>query len=245
MRISRLYIDAPLAEQQSITLGGERLNYIANVLRLKAGTEISIFNGQGGEYLAVITDISKRSASLDIKVFSENNIESPLFITLAQGISRGERMDFTLQKATELGVNRIIPIFSQRCTINLKAERLEKRLQHWQAVVQSACEQSGRNNIPHVEMAQQLDTFLDIENEQTRILLDPKSTQTLNSISPTPHSVTLLIGPEGGFDNNERKQVYAKGYQGIQLGPRILRTETAAIASISAIQMLWGDFKPI
>jgi len=151
MRTSRLYLDTPLAEQQTLTIEGERLNYIANVLRLKAGTEISIFNGQGGEYKAIISSINKRSASIDLKEFYNNNIESPISITLAQGISRGERMDFTLQKATELGVNNIIPIFSQRCTVNLKGERLEKRLQHWQGVIRSACEQSGRNELPQIK----------------------------------------------------------------------------------------------
>ncbi len=243
MRISRLYIDAPLAEQQSITLEGERLNYIANVLRLKMGTELSIFNGQGGEYLASIADISKRSATLEVKRFSDNNIESPLSITLVQGISRGERMDFTLQKATELGVNRIIPVFSKRCTVSLKGNRLEKRLQHWQGIVRSACEQSGRNTIPDVETAQQLASFLNIENSQPKILLDPESNQGLHSISSPPASMTILIGPEGGFDHSERETAYAKGYQGIQLGPRVLRTETAAIATISAMQTLWGDFQ--
>ncbi len=242
MRISRLYLDTPLAEQQIITLNGERLNYIANVLRLKAGTEISIFNGKGGEYSATIVEINKRSALLEIKTFTDKNIESPLSITLAQGISRGERMDFTLQKATELGVNKIIPIFSKRCTVNLKGDRLEKRLQHWQGIVNSACEQSGRNNIPHVEIAQTMDSFLEAKNNPCQILLDPESTQTLSSLSPVPDSVTILIGPEGGFDAREREQAYTKGYQGVQLGPRVLRTETAAIATISAMQALWGDF---
>jgi len=242
MRISRLFLDTPLAEQKTLNLEGERLNYLANVLRLKVGTALTIFNGQGGEYAATISEINKRSANIEIGQFSETNLESPLNITLAQGISRGERMDFTLQKATELGVNRIIPLFTERCTVNLKAERLKKRLQHWQGVVQSACEQSGRNQIPFIESAQDFATFLEQKTDQYQILLDPVSSQTLNSISTAPSSITILIGPEGGFSNKEREQAYAKNYQGIQLGPRILRTETAAIATISAIQALWGDF---
>jgi len=243
MRISRLYLDIPLSEQQTITLDGERLNYIANVLRLKANTQLSIFNGRGGEHLALITAINKRSATIEVQAFSDKDTESPLSITLVQGISRGERMDFTLQKATELGVNRIIPVFSQRCTVNLKGERLTKRLQHWQGVVNSACEQSGRNIIPQVEAAQELEAYLELENGQCRIFLDPEATQTLNSISPAPASATILIGPEGGFDSQERQKIYTKNYQGIQLGPRVLRTETAAIATISAMQILWGDFQ--
>lgn len=242
MRLSRLYLDTALATQQTITLHGERLNYIANVLRLKSGTDITVFNGEGGEYLATITDIAKRSATLEIKDFSDIDVESALSITLVQGISRGERMDFTLQKATELGVARIIPVFSQRCSVNLKGERLEKRLQHWRGIVISACEQSGRNTIPFVEKAQNLDDFLEQENSHNGILLDPTATRGLNEISPDK-AVTILIGPEGGFDDRERQHAYANAFRGVQLGPRVLRTETAAVASISAMQALWGDFQ--
>jgi len=243
MRTSRLYLDSPLSEQQTITLSGERVNYIANVLRLKVGAQISIFNGQGGEYLATVSTISKRNATLDIGQFIANESESPISITLAQGISRGERMDFTLQKATELGVNHIIPIFSQRCSVSLKGERLEKRMQHWQGVIQSACEQSGRNTLPLLGMAQTIDTFINDNQCPNRVLLDPTSTKGLRSISSAPSAITILIGPEGGFSEQEREQAYAKGFQGIQLGSRVLRTETAAIAAISAIQTLWGDFQ--
>jgi len=242
MRVSRLYLDTPLVTDQTIMISGEPLNYLANVLRLKTGAKLSVFNGQGGEYQATINELSKREAQLTIGDFQSNDSESPLAITLVQGVSRGERMDFTLQKATELGVQRIIPLFTERCTVNLKGERLEKRIKHWQGTIRSACEQSGRNTLPQLETTQTLNTFLEQEHDPCRILLDPESTQTLNSISPTDDAITILIGPEGGFSDKERQQAYNKGYQGIQLGPRILRTETAALATISSIQTLWGDF---
>lgn len=245
MRVSRLYIDIPLAANQIISISGEPLNYLANVLRLKVGAEVSIFNGQGGEFAATISELSKREAQLLLGDFQDNNNESPLEITLVQGISRGERMDFTLQKATELGITRIIPLFTERCTVNLKGERLEKRIKHWQGIVRSACEQSGRNSIPQMEPAQYFDEFIQNSNqpEHSYLLLDPESTQSLTAITTAPTAVTLLIGTEGGFSSRERKLAYANAYQGVQLGPRILRTETAAIAAISAMQVLWGDLR--
>jgi len=243
MRVSRLFLDTVLTQGQTVSIDGERLNYIANVLRLKTGATVSVFNGKGGEYDANIVSISKRSAELEIGDFSNKDIESSLSIVLAQGISRGERMDFTLQKATELAVSRIIPLFSERCTVNLKGERLDKRVRHWQGTVRSACEQSGRNLVPNIDKPIPLTEFLNRDTGPCKILLDPESTQSLASISSTPSAITILIGPEGGFSDNERRLAYAKNYQGVQLGPRILRTETAALAAISAIQTLWGDFK--
>ena len=245
MRISRLYIDTPLAANQTIDINGEPFNYLVNVLRLKKGATLSVFNGQGGEFHATISELGKREAQLDIGDFENITSESPLDITLVQGISRGERMDFTLQKATELGVTRIVPLFTERCTVNLKAERLEKRIKHWQGTVRSACEQSGRNNIPQIEPAKYFDDFIQNGNqlEHSCLLLDPESPQSLTSITVAPTAITLLIGPEGGFSSRERELAYANGYQGVQLGPRILRTETAAIAAISAMQILWGDLR--
>jgi len=245
MRISRLYLDTLLTANQNITIKGEPLNYLANVLRLKAGATLSLFNGQGGEFTATIIELSKREATLSLGDFQNNDNESSLEINLIQGISRGERMDFTLQKATELGVNRIIPIFTERCTVNLKGERLEKRLKHWQGTVRSACEQCGRNSLPTIEPAQDFNSLIPTsypQDEHHYLLLDPESNHSLTSILQ-PSSVTLLIGPEGGFSERERELAYANHYQGIQIGPRILRTETAAITAISAAQVLWGDLR--
>ena len=245
MRISRLYIDTPLAANQTISINGEPFNYLANVLRLKTGAPLSVFNGQGGEFYATISKLGKREAQLDIGDFENNTSESSLEITLVQGISRGERMDFTLQKATELGVTRIVPLFTERCTVNLKGERLEKRIKHWQGTVRSACEQSGRNSIPQIEPAQYFDDYIQPNNKpgHSCLLLDPESLQSLTSITLAPKAISLLVGPEGGFSSRERELAYARGYHGVQLGPRILRTETAAIAAISAMQVLWGDLR--
>lgn len=241
MRVTRLYLDSPLSENQTLCLDGEHLNYIANVLRLKAGTLLSVFNGQGGEYSATLTTISKRNAELHIGHFTNTSYESPLHITLAQCVSRGERMDFTLQKATELGVSRIIPVFSERCTVSLKGDRLEKRLHHWQGIIRSACEQSGRNTLPELLSATDFSPFVQQETSPHKIILDPTSPHKLDSLAMLTH-ITLLVGPEGGFSDREREQAYTTGFKGIQLGPRILRTETAAIACIGALQTLQGDF---
>jgi len=243
MRVSRLYLDTPLAANKIITISGEPLNYLANVLRLKVNAKLSVFNGQGGEFQATIGKLSKREAQLEIGDFQSNDYESPLNITLIQGISRGERMDFTLQKATELGVSRIIPIFTERCTVSLKGDRLEKRLRHWQGIVRSACEQSGRNSIPEISAPQFFDDFISSVQQGHCLLLDPQSDNSLTSITTTSTEISLLIGPEGGFSDRERELACANDYQGVQLGPRILRTETAAIAAVSAIQILWGDLQ--
>lgn len=243
MRISRLFLDTPLQTGDSISLEGDVLNYVARVLRLKPGTAITVFNGQGGEYSAQLESVSKRSASLVIGEHNDRDCESPLNLTLVQGISRGERMDYTLQKATELGVTHIVPVFTQRSTVSLAGERLEKRQQHWQGVVRSACEQSGRNHVPAVDAAVELSDYLQRDIAGTKLLLDPLATNGLNSISAPANNTYLLIGPEGGLNDQERAQAHAQGYTGVQLGPRVLRTETAAVACIASMQVLWGDLR--
>lgn len=243
MRISRLFIDSPLQSGDTVSLQGEPLNYVARVLRLRAGTMLTVFNGHGGEYSAQLESVSKRSAQLLIGDFTARDCESPLKLTLVQGISRGERMDYTLQKATELGVTRIIPVFTQRSTVSLEGERLEKRQQHWQGVVRSACEQCGRNSVPVVETARLLTEYLQQPPCGTRLLLDPQAEDSLHTIPVPDDNINLLIGPEGGLDEQERTLAIAQDYSGIRLGPRVLRTETAALAGIAAIQTLWGDMR--
>ena len=243
MRISRLFLDSILQTGDTISLEGEPLNYVARVLRLKPGAHLTVFNGQGGEYSAQLESVSKRSASLIIGEYNDRDCESPLNLTLIQGISRGERMDYTLQKATELGVTRIVPVFTQRSTVSLDGERLEKRQQHWQGVVSSACEQSGRNHVPAVETAVDLSEYLQQDVTGTKLLLDPLATDSLNAMSAPDDNTYLLIGPEGGLNDQERALAHAQGYMGIQLGPRVLRTETAAVACIASMQVLWGDLR--
>jgi len=242
MRISRLFIDAPLHSGSQVELDAEQLNYVLRVLRLKPGYELIVFNGEGGEYSAEVTELHKRAGILSINAFHDIDIESSLSITLIQGVSRGERMDLTLQKATELGVDRIQPVFSEHCTVNLDGKRLEKRHSHWQGVVRSACEQSGRNKLPQLELAVSLNDYLNSATNNLCLLLDPLAETSLKNLPVPDSNIQLLVGPEGGFSEQERQNAYKNGYQGIQLGPRVLRTETAAIAAISAIQVLWGDF---
>jgi 16S rRNA (uracil1498-N3)-methyltransferase len=243
MRISRLFLDSPLQTGDTVSLQGEQVNYIARVLRLKPDVELTVFNGQGGEYSARLESVSKRSASLTIGAFSDRDCESPLNLTLIQGVSRGERMDYTLQKATELGITHIVPVFTQRSMVSLDGERLEKRQQHWQGVVRSACEQCGRNRVPVIETALPLSEYLGQNVIGTKLLLDPLANDSLHAMSAPDNNTLLLIGPEGGLDDQERALARAQGYTGIRLGPRVLRTETAAVASIAAIQALWGDMR--
>ncbi len=173
--------------------------------------------------------------------------ESPLRITLAQGISRGERMDYTLQKSVELGVSRIIPLSTERCGVKFDAKRAAKRLQHWQGVIISACEQSGRNDIPEILPTISLHAWLDAhrvpcqQQEALRLLLHPRATQSLRQLTPPTGEISLLIGPEGGLSDNEIDMATQCGFEGIQLGPRVLRTETAGVAALAALQSYWGD----
>jgi 16S rRNA (uracil1498-N3)-methyltransferase len=243
MRISRLFLDTPLHTDNTVSLQGEQLNYVARVLRLKPGAHLTVFNGQGGEYSAQLESVSKRSADLIIGEFNDRDCESPLDLTLVQGVSRGERMDYTIQKATELGVTRIIPVFTQRSMVSLDGERLEKRQHHWQGVVRSACEQCGRNRLPIIESAMALPEYLEQDVAGTKLLLDPRANDSLHAMSAPGGCTYLLIGPEGGLDDQERVLARSRGYTGIRLGPRVLRTETAAVACIAAMQTLWGDLR--
>lgn len=243
MRISRLFLDTPLQTGDTVSLEGERLNYVARVLRLKPGVALSVFNGHGGEYSAQLQTVSKRGANLLIGAFTDHDCESPLNMTLVQGISRGERMDYAIQKATELGIARIIPVFSQRSMVSLDGERLEKRQQHWQGVIRSACEQCGRNRVPVLETALDLPEYLEQDVTATKLLLDPLARDSLHAMSAPTNNICLLIGPEGGLDTHERQLAHSHGYSSIRLGPRVLRTETAAVACIAAMQALWGDLR--
>ncbi|MGD8515069.1 MAG: 16S rRNA (uracil(1498)-N(3))-methyltransferase [Granulosicoccaceae bacterium] len=240
MRISRLYLDSPLATGQRVMLEDEVLNYVSRVLRLKPGMQVTVFNGQGGEYTGTITELHKRNGVIEIAEFHDVDIESPLNITLVQGISRGERMDYTLQKATELGVTRIAPVFCERTVVNLKGERLDSRLHHWRGVIRSACEQSGRNRLPELLVPCSLEVWLDNDDAEQRLLLHPGSDRGLRD---TMQAVTtsLLIGPEGGLTEAERQHAMRAGYTACRLGPRILRTETAALTALACLQLLRGD----
>ena len=242
MRTSRFFIDSSLSINHSIELPAELINYIVNVLRLKAGTDIILFNGQGGEYSATLTEVKKRSVKIHINQFIERNIESPLKIHLFQGISRSERMDYSIQKAVELGVHSITPVFTQRSNARPSdSKRVEKKLQHWQKIALSACEQSARTSIVSVNQPIQVAQLADYSAD-LQLLLAPHSKHYLSDFSePKPQSINIFIGPEGGLDDAEIESAIKQQYNTIKLGPRILRTETAGMTTISILQYLWGD----
>jgi 16S rRNA (uracil1498-N3)-methyltransferase len=243
MRIPRIHHPAALTSGARVELSDTAANHVARVLRLPVGAPLILFNGSGGEFAATLAVIDKRRVLVDVGSFQDEEREPPLPIWLAQGVSRGERMDYTLQKAVELGVNRIIPLFTEHCGVQLQGERLEKRIKHWQGVVISACEQCGRNRIPPVETPATLTQWLAMPGEGLRLVLAPDAESSLAQLHAPSGPVTLLIGPEGGLSDQEIALAKQAGYVGLRLGPRILRTETAALAALAALLGTWGDFR--
>jgi 16S rRNA (uracil1498-N3)-methyltransferase len=218
-------------------------HHVARVLRARIDDELTLFNGQGGgEYKAIIKAMDKKKVEVEITEYIDRDAESPLDIHLAQGIARGEKMDFIIQKAVELGVKTFIPLITERCNVKLSNEREEKRLQHWQAVAISACEQSGRNQLPIILAPQLLHDWLAAENSGLRLVLSPHVEDKL-PVQNLQQKVVLLIGPEGGLSQQEINLAIKQGFLPWNLGPRILRTETAPLAAMSVLQYCFGDFK--
>ena len=241
MRIPRIYLPQPLSSGNEIALDDNALRHVVQVLRLKAGHPLIVFNGHGGEFEAQLVKVAKREAIVQLGDFHDINRESALFTHLGLGISKGERMDFALQKAVELGVNTITPLFTEHCVVQLKDNRASKKHHHWLAVIISACEQSGRNTIPVLNSAKPLTEWLGTCALSTRLILEPTASTALSTIKLPKPELALLIGPEGGFSQAEINQAYEADFQGITLGPRVLRTESAALAGLVAVQCLWGD----
>lgn len=243
MTIPRFYFPDNLASGMRTSLPSQTAHHAAKVLRLFIGDEIALFDGNGGEYGAKINDIGKHGVTVQIGAHHAVERESPLSVTLAQAISSGDKMDLTLQKATELGIARIQPLESERSVVRLSGERAAKRVAHWQGVVVSACEQCGRNQIPQVEPIRRFYNWLGIaEPSGLRLMLSPGAAQGLRDLPRPEQPATLLIGPEGGFSEAEITSARHAGFTPIRLGARILRTETAALAALAAMQALWGDF---
>jgi len=239
---TRIFQSIPLSPNALITLDEQASHHLARVLRCQQGELVVIFNGQGGEYTGKIVEIGKKQVTVQLHAYTDADVESPLDIWLAQGISRGEKMDYTIQKAVELGVNKIIPLFTERCNVKLDSERSEKRLQHWQSIVISACEQSGRNRVPEVIMPQTLKSWVVNVDASHRFVLSPYAVNKLkNQTISVADRVILLMGPEGGLSENEIEYASAHDFLPLNLGPRILRTETAAVAAITALQCQFGD----
>jgi 16S rRNA (uracil1498-N3)-methyltransferase len=236
----RACVDAPLAVGARIALPEDAAGHLVRVLRLGIGDACVLFNGDGNDYDARIASISRKSVEADIGSARAAGNESPLRIVLVQGIARGEKMDWILQKATELGVAGIVPVHGERGEVRLDGERAQKRLRHWRSVVVSACEQSGRARKPEVAAPCGLAEAL-ADLPATRLMLDPGAAQPLPS-NIIDNACALAIGPEGGWSTADMATLAAAGFAGARLGPRVLRTETAGIAAIAALQARAGDF---
>ena len=244
MRIPRIYTEQDLSINCEVQLGESASRHLSKALRLKPDANIILFNGSGGEYQAIISAITKKTVSAIPQIFSDSDKESPLDIHLAIGVSRGERMDHIIQKATELGVSEITPLYSERTEVKLQGERLQKKLDHWQQIAISACEQCGRNRIPTInELLKPEQWLADVETDSqidTKLVLHHRNANSLKDIKAST-SIALLVGPEGGLSESEISQAEQSGFLSLSLGPRVLRTETAPLAALSLLQGLWGD----
>ncbi len=240
MRIPRIYQPGLLPPGAEIELAEDAANHVGRVLRMQTGAELVLFNGDGFNYPAQIVEAGKKNVRVKLVAANNNPVESPLRIHLGQGISRGDRMDFAIQKAVELGVTEITPLFTERCGVKLDAERLQKRTEQWQKIAISACEQSGRSVVPIVHPALSLDKWLAQNTNELKLTLDPWAKDTIKTLRPVS-ALRLVIGPEGGFSDREVALTTQAGFVAVQLGPRVLRTETAALTAISALQLQMGD----
>ena len=247
MRLTRVYVDGPLSPGARVTLAGSAARHVTHVLRLRPGQALTLFNGRGGEYAATIEALHGKKVTVAVGEPRALERESPLELTLAQGVSRGERMDFIVQKATELGVSRIVPLLTERTVVRLGTAEGERKLEHWRAIAVAACEQSGRNRLPQLEPPRPLSQLLrdgagaSGAKPAISLLLSPRAAARLDEVPGPAHSVTVLIGPEGGLSDAEQQAAAAAGFLPVSLGPRILRTETAALAALTVLQLEFGD----
>jgi len=244
MRVPRIFQPQDNLQQgQTLQLDEDGVAHIGRVLRMGMGDHISLFNGDGNDYLAEIIETSKKSITVTLLSCEKNLSESPLNLHLGQVISRGDRMEFTVQKSVELGVTTITPLFSDRCGVKLSGERLEKKLQQWQKIVVSACEQSGRSIVPIVRPAMTLAQWCAEPTEALKLNLHPRASHGINGLqlNGQHQRVRLLIGPEGGLSDEEIAMTETQHFTDILLGPRVLRTETASLTAITALQVKFGD----
>ncbi|AZZ97135.1 16S rRNA (uracil(1498)-N(3))-methyltransferase [Pseudoalteromonas sp. R3] len=241
MRIPHIYQPSDLTIGQTIDLGDDAAGHVARVLRMSEGDKLSLFNGQGGEYLATISEVSKKKVRVTPEQFIDKHVESPLSIHLGQGISRGDKMDFTIQKSVELGITEITPLFTTRCGVKLSGERLTKKHQQWQKIAIAAAEQSGRNTITTIHPPISIDEWLAQSSEALKLTLHPRAEHSIKTLPVPEHGIRFLVGPEGGFTDEEMAATAQQGFIDIRLGPRVLRTETAALTVLSALQLEFGD----
>ncbi len=241
MHTPRVYINSNIEIEQTVLLKDAAAHHIQHVLRLKQGATIIIFNGKGGQYRAEITETQRNQIMLRPLEYIANNVESPLHIHLGQAISRGEKMDFTIQKSVELGVSEITPLFSQRCSVKLAEQRSLKKLERWQTIIINASEQCGRSTVARLNPPVTLETWLANLCCDYKITLSPNAKLGITELPLAATSIGLLIGPESGLSAEEIALSEKQGFSTVRLGPRILRTETAALTAISILQSRWGD----
>lgn len=238
----RLFIPQPISADQELSVDGEQGHYLSRVLRVKPGSTVTLFDGSDKEYPSIVLEAKRQSVLLQTGQPVTRDTESRLSIRLIQGISRGERMDFVVQKATELGVRRISPVLTEFSVVKLKAERATRRILHWKKIAQRACEQCGRNTIPLIDEPVALHELLrETEQADCRLMLQLSAEVSLQQAGTKVSSVDLLIGPEGGLSDAEAELAAATGYTAVSLGPRVMRTETAALAALAIVQALWSD----
>ena len=238
MKNIRLYQNKVFKVGSEAVLDKDVHHHLLKVLRFPIGSMITLFNGDGYDYVAKIVSVN-RICKVEVNTREKNNSESSLDLTLAQGIAKGEKMDFLIQKAVELGVNRIVPLQTERCVVRLKGEKIAKRIEHWQKIANHACAQSGRAVVVEVDTQKTLSELLSVK-VSNGFVLHHQATNTLSNIKPTSKA-TILIGPEGGLSEQEIELANGTGFQSVLLGKRILRTETASLAAIANMQLLWGN----
>ena len=241
MRIPRIFTNSPLAVGSQCQLDDNAANHVGRVLRMQAGQALLLFNGDGHDYHATITEAGKKHVLVAVTEAAENETESPLRVVLAQTLSKGDRMDYAVQKAVEMGVSEIVPLTTERCDVKLKGDREDKRLRHWQQVAISAAEQCGRARVPEIQPVMTVQQWLEHARAcDLRLVLHHRTERSLNTLEK-PSSIALMIGPEGGLTAEEIALAEDNGFLPVALGPRVLRTETAPVAAIALCQWLWGD----
>jgi len=243
MRIHRIFTGQLLQGNASIELESGPSQHIARALRMRVGDKLVLFNGEGGEYPADITAIDRKTVSVSTRSQEMQECESRLAIHLGIAVSRGDRMDWVVQKATELGVHQVAPLFTERTGVKLTGQRADKKIRHWQQIASSACEQCGRNRVPTIQPLQTVSSWLSATGAERKFLLHHRASPAART-SEDPASIALLVGPEGGLSAGEIEAAEQAGYQSMRLGPRVLRTETAPLAAIAILQARWGDMQP-
>lgn len=245
MRIPRIFTDQAIAPG-TLELEPDPSRHIARALRLREGAPLVLFNGQGGEYRATVMRVGKKTVDVEVGDYQPVSSESPLGVHLGIALSRGERFDWVVQKATELGVASIAPLFTEHTSVKLSGDRVGKKLAHWRQIAISACEQCGRNTIPGIHIPVTLSHWLAEAGSPVRWVLHTSSDAVKAAMTdmPAPSSIDLLVGPEGGFSDTEIEAAVAAGFSALQLGPRILRTETAPVVALAIVQSRWGDLAP-